>query len=102
MSERKRPHGSRFRDALAIINPGACNPRGVALSIADACREMRDHENSDTKHICQDPAIRLMVYQLCYLFGVAGAQYDVVHYINDEAACKQPLAEFGLSPLGAS
>ena len=61
MSETKRPHGSRFRDALVIINPGACNPSGAALSIADACREMRDHENSDTKHICQDPAIRLMV-----------------------------------------
>jgi hypothetical protein len=44
MSEAKRPHGSRFRDALVIINPGACNPSGVARSIADACREMRDHE----------------------------------------------------------
>ena len=30
------------RDALVIINPGACNPSGVALSIADACRETRD------------------------------------------------------------
>jgi hypothetical protein len=39
MSESKRPHGSRFRDALVIINPGACNPSGVALSIVDACRE---------------------------------------------------------------
>jgi hypothetical protein len=29
MSEAKRPHGSRFRDALVIINPGACNPSGV-------------------------------------------------------------------------
>ena len=56
MSETKRPHGSRFRDALVIINPGACNPSGVALSIADACREMREHENVDTKSICQDPA----------------------------------------------
>jgi hypothetical protein len=43
MSETKRPHDSRFRDALVIINPGACNPSGVALSIADACREMREH-----------------------------------------------------------
>ena len=33
MSEPKRPHGSRFRDALVIINPGACNPSGVALSL---------------------------------------------------------------------
>jgi hypothetical protein len=61
MSEPKRPHGSRFRDALVIINPGACNPSGVALSIADACREMREHEKADTKTICHDAAIRLMV-----------------------------------------
>ena len=40
MSETKRLHGSRFRDALVIVNPGACNPSGIALSIADACREL--------------------------------------------------------------
>ena len=101
MSEPKRPHGSRFRDALVIINPGACNPSGVALSIIDACREMREHENADTKRLCRDPAIRLMVYQLAHLFGVAGAQYDLVHYINDEAVCKERIAELGLKPFGA-
>ena len=101
MSEAIRPHGSRFRDALVIINPGACNPSGVALAIADACREMRENQNLDTRSICRDPAIRLMVYQLAHLFGVAGAQYDIVHYINDEAACKERLAELGLKPFGA-
>jgi hypothetical protein len=54
--------------------------------------EMREHENVNTKSICQDPAIRLMVYQLGHLFGVAGAQYDLVHYTNDEAAWKERLA----------
>ena len=102
MSETKGLHGSRFRDALVIINPGACNPSGVALSIADACREMRDHENADTKRICEDPAIRLMVFQLAHLLGVAGHQYDLVHYMTDEAACKERLAELGLKPFGAS
>jgi hypothetical protein len=40
-----------------VINPSACNASGVALLIADACCEMREHENVDTKRICQDPAI---------------------------------------------
>ena len=102
MSETKRAHGSRFRDALVIINPGASNPSGVALSIADACREMREHEKVDTRNICQDPAIRLMVFRLAHLFSVAGAQYDLVHYMADEAACKERLAELGLKPFGAS
>jgi hypothetical protein len=43
-----------------------------------------------------------MVYQLAHLFGVAGHQYDLVHYMTDEAACKQRLAELGLKPYGAS
>jgi hypothetical protein len=42
-----------------------------------------------------------MVCQLAHLFGVAGAQYDVVHYINDEAACKERLDELGPKPFGA-
>ena len=46
-------------------------------------------------------AIRLMVYQLARLFGVAGHQYDLVHYMTDEAACKERLAELGLKPFGA-
>jgi hypothetical protein len=90
VSETKRPNGSRFCDALVVINPGACNPSGVALSIADACREIREHENADTKKICQDPAIRLMVFQLAHLFGVAGAQYDVIHYINYGRTLRSP------------
>ena len=36
-----------------------------------------------------------------HLFGVAGAQYDIVHYMTDEAACKERLAELGLKPFGA-
>jgi hypothetical protein len=96
----QQPH--LFGQTTADLGVAAIGePSGVALSIADACREMREHENVDTKKICQDPAIRLMVFQLAHLFGVAGAQYDLVHYIADEAACKERLAEFGLKPFGA-
>jgi hypothetical protein len=42
-----------------------------------------------------------MVYQLAHLLGVAGAQYDL-HYMTDEAACKDRLAELGLRPYGTS
>jgi hypothetical protein len=84
MSETKRPHGSRFRDALAIV---------------EACREIREHETAGTKETCQDPAIRLMVYQLASICGVAG--YALERYIADEAACKECLAELGLKPFGA-
>jgi hypothetical protein len=99
MPEIKRPHGSRFRDALAIVDPGACNPSGIALSIAEACREIREHETSGTKEMCQDPAIRLMVYQLASICGVA--EYALERYIADETACKGRLAELGLRPFGA-
>jgi hypothetical protein len=96
---RAKPHGSRFRDALAIVDPGACNPSGIALSIADACREIREHESGDSERLCQDPAIRLMVYQLAAICGVA--EYPLERYIADEAACKERLAELGLKPFGA-
>jgi hypothetical protein len=43
-----------------------------------------------------------MVFQLAHLFGVAGAQYDLIHFMTDEAACKQRLAELGLRPFGTS
>jgi hypothetical protein len=99
MSEIKRPHGSRFCDALVIINPGACNPSGIASSIADACRELREHENADTARICQDPAIRLMTYQLASICGVV--PYSLERYIADEATCKERLAELGSKPFGA-
>jgi hypothetical protein len=62
---------------------------------------MLEHDHADTNLVRQDPAIRLMVYQLAYLLGVAGAQYDL-HYMTDEAACKERLAELGLRPYGTS
>jgi len=98
----QRPHGSRFRNALVIVNLRVSSPSGLALLIADACREMHEHESVGTDHVRNDPAIRLMVYQLARLFGVVGVEYAVVGYMSDEAACKQRLAELGLRPFGAS
>lgn len=98
MSNSNRPHGNRFRDALAIVNPGACNPSGIAHSIVEACCEIREHEPvASTAH---DPAIRLMVYQLASICGVA--DYALERYMTDEATCKGRLVELGLKPFGTS
>lgn len=59
---------NRFSNALAISD-GACNPSGIALAFADACRQACD-EGADTPALCADPALRLMAYQLAYLMGV--------------------------------
>jgi hypothetical protein len=90
-------HGARFRDALAIVDPGACNASGIAHSIVDACREIRAHEPG--KPTADDPAVRLMAYQLGSVCKVAS--YALERLIADEAACKERLDELGLRPYGA-
>jgi hypothetical protein len=92
-------HGSRFRNALAIVNPGACNPSGIAHSIVEACREMREHENAGANAIRQDPAVRLMTYQLAYLLGISEG-YATPNYSADVVRCRRRLDELGLKPFG--
>jgi hypothetical protein len=71
----------RHSDALFIVNPGACNPSGIAHSIIDACREIREEPNhSGTDQIRNDPAIRLMVYQLAFLCNIAAFDHDLMAY----------------------
>jgi hypothetical protein len=69
-----------------IVNPGACNPSGIAHSIIEACREIREYEPKGST--ADDPAIRLMVYQLASVCGVT--DFALERYIADEAACKEP------------
>ena len=58
------PQGyDRYREALCIVDPGACNPSGVALAVFNACRQVRD-EGGDVR---ADPAVRLMTTQLAFL-----------------------------------
>jgi hypothetical protein len=58
----------RYKNALEIVNVGACNPSGVCFAIIEACQEMRaEPGHGGTDEICRDPAIRLMVSQLAFL-----------------------------------
>jgi hypothetical protein len=62
----------RHKDAL-LIQAGACNPSGIAHSIIEACREIREEPAAaGTDQIRNDPAIRLMVHQLAYLCNARG------------------------------
>ena len=56
----------RHRVALDIVDPGACNPSGVALSLHNACRQAIAAGVSQR----DDPAIRLIGLQLAHLLKV--------------------------------
>ena len=56
----------RHRAALDIVDPGACNPSGVALALHDACRQVIAEGVSQR----DDPAIRLIGLQLASLLNV--------------------------------
>lgn len=74
---------SRHSDAVAI-QQGACNPSGIALSIVDACKEIRGEPgHTGTAQITGDAAIRLMVHQLAHICRandeqIAGTEYGAL------------------------
>ena len=73
----------RHREALLIVDPGACNPSGVALSVFNACRQAIEEGGNPTA----DPAVRLMVSQLSFLVN-SHANFDPAEYRNLIEACK--------------
>ena len=79
---------NRHSDALAI-QLGAVNPSGIAHSIIEACREMREF-GAGTAELCNDPAIRLMVHQLAFLCRVAeiDQEYEVYSRLADACGSK--------------
>ena len=69
--------GKRWWDANAIIDPGACNPSGIAHSLLDAIKEARA-ENIEPRN---DEAVRIITYQLSYVLNVCNS---VAGYGEDE------------------
>ena len=56
----------RHRAALDIVDPGACNPSGIALTLHQACRQAIAEEVPQR----DDPAVRLIGLQLASLLNV--------------------------------
>lgn len=58
------------RNRLArIAQAGACNPIPLVLALRNSIDEIKqENPNWDTNTILNDPAMRLIVHQLAYLF----------------------------------
>ena len=73
----------RHRDALLIVDPGACNPSGVAQALYNACRQVIA-EGGDQR---TDPAVRLIVSQISFLTN-SHANLNPAEYRALIEACK--------------
>ena len=72
----------RHRDALAIVETGACNPSGITHTLSQACRQIIAEGGSQ----CADPAVRLIVHQLAFL--VNANHIDPAEYGRLLDACR--------------
>ena len=84
----------RHREALHIVDPGACNPSGVALAVHNACRQAIA-EGADQR---TDPAIRLMVTQLAFLTD-GNSDLDLAEYQRLLAVCRERAAAHADPPV---
>lgn len=77
----------RHRDALVIVEQGACNPSGIAHSIGEACKEVRAERGIPR----EDPAVRLMGLQLANVLNLGDSlEPDEFRRLRD--ACRAAAA----------
>ena len=76
---------NRFANAIAIQNPGASNPSGVARALVEALDEARA-ENVDTR---TDPACRMICHQLAFLMGVGEIDHSLDEYARLMKICEE-------------
>jgi hypothetical protein len=79
----------RHHDALAIQG-GACNPIAIVNSIRQAIEEIRTETGAllPTDTILTDPATRLMVHQLAFLFHIDRIDNGTDSYSDLMTACE--------------
>lgn len=74
----------RYQDALAIVQ-GACNPSGIAHALVNACQECIEDGHIEQ---AEDPAIRLIVYQLAWLCRTSNIDDSIELFSSLENQCK--------------
>ena len=77
------PGFDRHADALIIVESGACNPSGVAITLGHACRQVI----AEGGRQADDPAVRLIGLQLGFLLRVGGV-IDPAEYTRLLEACR--------------
>jgi len=77
------PEFDRHRDALLIVETGACNPSGIVITLGHACRQVIGEGGAQRT----DPAVRLIGLQLAFLLDVGGV-IDPAEYTRLTAACR--------------
>lgn len=80
---------TRWDDALAIQR-GACNPKAIARTLV---RMMDDPDLTSTDAIRKDPACRLVVHQLAYLFDIDTVNSALQEYVRLEDECVKKAKE---------
>lgn len=82
----------RASDALAI-QEGACNPLGITNSLLRHMQALsRQPDSKGTSEILADPACRLIVHQLAYLFNVAEIDDGLLTYSALTQKCREAAA----------
>jgi hypothetical protein len=80
---------NRFDDAL-FAQTGACNGRAVSHALVAAYAAAHT-ESRDTATSNNDPAVRLLLHQLCHLAGIPtmdSGNPDGFDYARDTALCE--------------
>jgi hypothetical protein len=82
----------RASDALAI-QEGACNPLGITNSLLRHMQALsRQPDSKGTSEILADPACRLIVHQLAFLFNVDEINDGLLTYSALTKACEEAKA----------
>ena len=79
---------NRFKDAL--FSQSACNPSGLCHSLVRMQAEVLA-EGKGTADVYEDPACRLLAYQLSYLFRVPAMHEG--EYADAYKACEERAKE---------
>jgi len=77
---------SKRNENAIIISDGASNPRAILRAMLQAENEITAEGNTSTHMYLTDPALKLMVHQLCFLMNIPTSE-DLLEWEEWRRAC---------------